>query len=219
MKRKTILLDFDGTLLRQVTYPPQTEALWGSVEISCKIPHGALAAVPIDRLGKTDYGVASELAASQGSWLDAGWWDLYAVLFENQCPLNLVEEVRPGVVPLLAWLSITGGVDLRLATGNHQPVAELKAHRSGLSPWLDLQHSGYGATDDRRDALRMALEDTGDVIYVCDTARDVAAAHVLGIEALALVTEEQTAEQLAEADHVAANVQGLRGVLAAWMEK
>lgn len=197
-----VLLDFDGTILRDNIYEPQAQALVAAVEKTFHVPVDRHS---VDWVGKTDLQLARELLDDRGDF-DAGletYKETYYREFLNRKPLNIpVREGWMNVLPVLSHLFCTA-----LVTGNILSVALAKVNGAGLKDaWLGLDKSAFGNDAERRaDLVTTALwrTNTRRAILVGDTWRDIEAAHACGIPAIGLVTEKHDAVDLQEADYLA----------------
>jgi phosphoglycolate phosphatase-like HAD superfamily hydrolase len=122
-------------------------------------------------------------------------------------------RVLPGVLPLLDALGLRDRFAIGLGTGNVQRGAHAKLSRGGLSERFAF--GGFGCDHEdraellevgaRRGAERLALARAEcRVVIVGDTLRDVAAAHAIGAECVAVATGDcsETELQRAGAEHV-----------------
>ena len=157
--------------------------------------------------GNTDEGILRD-AFALGSVGDDAWRphidniraQMGAEVESNRGDLRM--DVLPGVRPLLAHLKGKGAV-LSTATGNLARIGEAKLQACKLREFFDL--GGYSdGYETRAEVFRAALqrlrERIGDVGTVCvfgDTPADVQAAHVNGLEVVAVATGIFTYEQLA----------------------
>ncbi|MDA8375061.1 MAG: HAD family hydrolase [Actinomycetota bacterium] len=113
-------------------------------------------------------------------------------------------HVLPGVEELLPGL-VAQGYILGLVTGNLEAAAHVKLARSGLNRYFSF--GGYGSDSaDRAEVTRTAMRRCSVVfgkpvppeqfLAVGDTPNDVEAAHVAGIECVAVASHKYNIEQL-----------------------
>ncbi len=211
---RAVLWDLDGTLLPDNIFPPQAAALRAALEIC----YGVQGVYDVDWVGKTDLGIAREIAKAAGiAELDFnGSLDVYQRIyfkqFKEHCPQRV--EPRNGASDAL-WDLDDRGIMSVTVTGNIRPVAAEKLHRAGLL--IDIERSAFGDDAEHRPHIvftaleRLSWEteidiDTmkGEVVLIGDTWRDVAAAREAGIKCIALATPKHGVVELkgAGAEHV-----------------
>jgi phosphoglycolate phosphatase-like HAD superfamily hydrolase len=121
----------------------------------------------------------------------------YVAHLPRQLELASAFEVLPGVLGLLTELSQREDVVLGLGTGNTKPAAYAKLARGGLDAFFSF--GGFGSDhSDRAELLRTGLsrglEKTGatpgeaKVVVIGDTPHDVAAAHAIDADCVAVST-------------------------------
>ena len=113
---------------------------------------------------------------------------------------------------------------LALVTGNYEPVARLKLKRAGLGRYFPAGQGAFGSDAEDRAALpgiaRRRAGTAGvsfsrhQTIVIGDTPRDIACARADGVRCFAVATGPFGAEELRDADGVAADAHGLRKVIA-----
>jgi phosphoglycolate phosphatase-like HAD superfamily hydrolase len=126
-------------------------------------------------------------------------------------------RVMPGVMQLLAALDGRSMLAVGLGTGNVRPGAHTKLSRAGLAERF--RFGGFGCDDEdraelcaagaRRGAAELGVpRDQCCVVIVGDTPRDIAAAHAIGAECVAVATGDHDEAQLgaAGADYVVADL-------------
>jgi phosphoglycolate phosphatase-like HAD superfamily hydrolase len=145
-------------------------------------------------------------------------------IYAELCPPSLTDKVLPGVVALLDWLSALHHVRLSLVTGNYEPVARLKLKRAGIGHYFPSGQGGFGSDSEDRAALpprarRRAGHDgvpwpRARTIVIGDTPRDLACARADDVRCFAVATGPHAAQELTDADAVAADAFALRPLLA-----
>ena len=121
----------------------------------------------------------------------------YVAHLPRELELASAFEVLPGVLGLLTELSQREDVVLGLGTGNTKPAAYAKLARGGLEAFFSF--GGFGSDhSDRAELLRAGLnrglEKTGanpgeaKVVVIGDTPHDVAAAHAIDADCVAVST-------------------------------
>lgn len=121
----------------------------------------------------------------------------YVAHLPRELELASAFEVLPGVLGLLTELSQREDVVLGLGTGNTKLAAYAKLARGGLDAFFSF--GGFGSDhSDRAELLRTGLnrglEKTGasrgeaKVVVIGDTPHDVAAAHAIGADCVAVST-------------------------------
>jgi phosphoglycolate phosphatase len=138
-------------------------------------------------------------------------------------PEDLSETIPPGMLELLEDLDARDDVLLSLVTGNLEPIARLKLHAAGLGRFFASGQGGFGSdSEDRTDLPAIARERAGTpgephprerTVVIGDTPRDIACARADDVGVLAVATGPFRAEDLADADAVAADARGLRALL------
>lgn len=224
MRRRLILFDIDGTLLK----PLGLGRL--SIEAAFRDHYGGgrayFAGIPFH--GRTDFDIVDEaIARVPGSPADAG------VLIDRYLD-HLRREVGggpslvlPGVLDLLGRLSADASVTLGLVTGNVREGARIKLGRDRLE--CRFRVGAFG--DDHRDRgelVRIAKERArsaglngfldSDVFMVGDTLSDVRAARSANAVAIAVATGGHSLDELAaeRPDHLLPSLEPSAAVMAAF---
>lgn len=217
-----VLIDVDGVLLRQNIYTPQADCIVEAV-MEVAGAHAAMEVQTWDWVGRTDmdilrHGVG---ASNVDVLLDAV--DHYMRLFLDRCPADLSGEMNEPVVTAVREATEELGFSFLPVTGNLEPVARIKLARAGVAQWLTLEMGGYGHLGDRANILRDAMgrsgSEPGDLVYIGDTWRDLAAANRVGVRFIGWETEKHRGE-LGDANWVARDTDELMSALAdaAWCE-
>lgn len=194
--RTLILFDIDGTLVgggpAKVAFRVAMTRIFGTA--------GRIEGHEFS--GKTDPQIARELLRGAGladPEIDAGLsrlWEIYLGELEERL-VDLPMEVLPGVSALMEALGGIDGVALGLLTGNIVGGARLKLRSAGLEGYFPV--GGFGSDSEVREdlpaiAVRRATEawgvefETGAVVVVGDTPRDVACGKVYGHRTVAVAT-------------------------------
>jgi phosphoglycolate phosphatase len=140
------------------------------------------------RLGLAEAAIEREIAPTLSAYLDV----LGAV-----CASATDFRIHPGIEAALALTVGRGGFAVGLGTGNVAEGARLKLERVGLHSHFAF--GGYGSDDgDRPTLLRIGAERGAArlkaplgacrVVVIGDTPKDIAAAHAIGAEAIAVAT-------------------------------
>lgn len=227
--RSTLLLfDVDGTL---VAGAARAHAL--ALHAALQEVHGidSQAARPaVSPAGRTDGEIARMLLLAAGVSavrIDDRADDVRAACCEQYahlCPPDLSDKVIVGIPALLSQLRERTDVTLSLVTGNYEPIGRLKLARAGLGQFFAAGQGGFGSDAEDRtllppiarrragaDGIPFARERT---IVIGDTPRDIACARADGVRCLAVATGPYDAEQLRDADGVAADTAELGALLA-----
>jgi phosphoglycolate phosphatase len=213
-RRKLILWDIDGTLIR--TGGAGVRAMTRAFSQTCGISD-ALKRVEV--AGRTDRLIMTDALALSGRPLDDALLQEFRTLYCGFLREELhamaqyehtdggVKGTLPGVRSLLDELEAREDVDLALLTGNFRSSAEIKLAHYDLwryFPW------GAFADDalERPDLLPVALTryqshttrtiDPADVILVGDTPHDITCARCGGAKVVAVATGTFDAAALAE---------------------
>jgi phosphoglycolate phosphatase len=209
MRRRLVLFDIDGTLLRP-------HGLGRRSLERAFVEHFAKAGVfeGMSFHGRTDGHIVSEGVRRAGG----GSHDMGPILarYLDHLEKETAESpplALPGVAEALALLRAAPGVLVGLVTGNVKRGAWIKLGKDGLR-----DHFAIGAfgddSDDRGELVRLAtrraaeaghvVEGPRSVFHVGDTESDVRAARAAGAVAVAVSTGGETHERLAalEPDHL-----------------
>ena len=115
---------------------------------------------------------------------------------------------------------VIAGIERRaLLTGNPEPVARARVERLGLGDLFARDHGAFGCErEDRVELLGLALRREGDwpaerTVEVGDTPLDVSSAHAISARCVAITTGRFSAEELAGADRVIAELRELPAAL------
>ncbi len=134
-----------------------------------------------------------------------------AAAFGARSDLLLTQgRMLPGAREALAAFSRQPDVIQTVLTGTIRQNAQCKLHAFGLDSYLDLGIGGFGSDVYPRGtqilrSLDMAKEKygwhlvAGDVVYVADSVRDVAAAKVAGVRCLGVASGRSSVSELREA--------------------
>jgi phosphoglycolate phosphatase-like HAD superfamily hydrolase len=143
--------------------------------------------------------------------------------YAQLCPASLADRVLPGVLELLDGLAEQDHVQLSLVTGNFEPVARLKLRHAGLGHYFPQGQGAFGSDSEDRAALpHIARKRAGQAgvafphaqtVLIGDTPRDIACARADGVRCLAVATGPFGADELADADGVAASAGELRALI------
>jgi len=180
----------------------------------------------VDAAGRTDGAIARSLLTEAGiedPAVDGRAQDVLAAtcaLYEELCPADLSRLVAPGVAEALDALAARRGeFRFSLVTGNFEPVARLKLSRAGIGHHFPAGQGGFGSDAEAREELPpIARARAGDwprerTVVIGDTPRDIACARADGIRVVGIATGPYAAEELAEADAVAASASEVVAVL------
>jgi phosphoglycolate phosphatase len=222
-----LLFDIDGTLLTGAT-----DAHRDALHEALRVVHHVDAATvrkPLTPAGRTDgeiartllidAGVSAQRIDERSEEVEDRTCEAYARL----CPADLSHTLLPGMAELLAWLSSVEDVRLALVTGNYECVARLKLARAGIGKYFPPGKGAFGSDSEDRAALpAIARRRAGVVgtpyrreqtIVIGDTPRDIACARADGVRVIGVATGPYSETELAGADAVVANPEGLRAVL------
>jgi phosphoglycolate phosphatase len=224
-----LLFDVDGTLVAGAAHA-HAMALHAALHEVHGIDTAAVRST-VSPAGRTDGEIARMLLLAAGVSavrIDDRADDVRAACckhYAHLCPPDLSDKVIPGIPALLSQLDERPDVTLSLVTGNYEPVGRLKLARAGLGHFFAAGQGGFGSDDEDRavlpeiarkragaDGVAFARERT---IVIGDTPRDIYCARADGVRCLAVATGPYDAEQLHDADGVAADTAQLGELLAA----
>jgi len=223
-----LLFDIDGTLVSGAT-----DAHRDAMHEALRAVHGVDATRvmrrPLAPAGRTDPEIARAILLDAG--ISAERIDERADEVREQCcrayvrlcPEDLSHTVLPGVGALLERLSGRPDTTLGLLTGNYEVVARLKLARAGLGRRFPGGQGGFGSDAEDRAALPAIARrragivgfphPRGQTVVIGDTPRDIACARADEVRCVAIATGPFAAEQLQEADAVAADADELGRLL------
>jgi phosphoglycolate phosphatase len=145
--------------------------------------------------------------------------------YAKLCPPDLSETLVPGIADLLGWLASRDDVALSLVTGNFEPVARIKLRSAGVGRHFPAGQGGFGSDSEDRAALPVIARKRaghdgvshprGRTIVIGDTPRDIACARADQLRCFAVTTGPHAADELSDADGVAAGPGQLRDLLEA----
>jgi phosphoglycolate phosphatase-like HAD superfamily hydrolase len=199
MEPTIALFDIDGTLLRA------GGAGRRAVELAlCEVledDNGSVSLESVEFAGRTDPWIVRTALMQYGVTAnDALIHEVlrrYVAHLPRELELASAFEVLPGVLSLLAELTVRDDVVLGLGTGNTQPAAYAKLARGGLDSFFSFGGFGSDHTDRAellRTGLSRGLERAGAraggarVVVIGDTPHDVAAAQAIGAHCVAVST-------------------------------
>jgi phosphoglycolate phosphatase len=227
-----LLFDIDGTLLQQ-----SAEAHKEAIHEALRRVYGVAdpSRPRVDAAGKTDLEISREILVAAGVapaviGERAGEFRVAAVEeYARRCPKDLSDRVAPGMNELLHYLAGRLDVVLSLVTGNLEPIARLKLSRAGIGHYFAPRQGGFGSDDEDRAALpAIARERAGSVNWphprertwvIGDTPRDIACARADDVRCLAVTTGPYSADDLKDADAVAAGAEELRELIDAELDR
>jgi phosphoglycolate phosphatase-like HAD superfamily hydrolase len=191
------LFDIDGTLLRAGGAGRRAVEL--ALDEVLDDPNGGVSLESVEFAGRTDPWIVRTALLQYGVTADDGLihevLQRYLAHLPRELELASAFEVLPGALSLLSELSAREDVILGLGTGNTEPAAYAKLARGGLDSFFSFGGFGSDHTD-RAELLRVGLErglersagqQGGErVVVVGDTPHDVAAAHAIGADCVAV---------------------------------
>jgi phosphoglycolate phosphatase-like HAD superfamily hydrolase len=193
--RTCLLFDIDGTLM--TSEGAGRAALARAYEEATGVEH-LIDGIPFH--GRTDTWIFGEVMRRTGLTLDRErFLPRYYEVLEEELG-NRGPQALPGVGELLEALQDVPDVELVLGTGNMRRGAFIKLRHVGLDRYFS--DGGFGDEhEDRttviRDAVAAARWQSGDrLVVIGDTEHDVAAAHAVGADVVAVATGMRTAEEL-----------------------
>jgi phosphoglycolate phosphatase len=215
------LFDLDGTLF--LTHDPLSgralretlEEVYG-IEVAANAPddveHRGLAA---QRIARNVLGAAG-LSDTEIDDRLSSWCSRYAERYLELLAASDTSgwEARPGAAEGLASLEAVG-VRLALLTGNPEPVARARLERLGLAGFFPAGQGAFGCeAEDRAVLLELARHRAGDwptkrTAEVGDTREDVATAKAVGIHSIAVASDRSDHVELADADALVGDMDGI----------
>ena len=209
-----VLLDIDGTLLtafgegRAAYY----ETL-GEIFPDREFP-------AIDLAGRTDFGIWCELTGL----VEGDEWEWFRKAYARNMDRRLAArppELLPGVESLLVALAADDRFEPGIVTGNLEHGSHVKIRHAGLHPWLSEVPAAYGDSVRDKDQLalqvavaRRAATDAGfRMVVVGDTVADLRCARGADAACLGVLTGGGSAEDLAQADAVVADLSDTAAIL------
>ncbi|MCU0797021.1 MAG: HAD hydrolase-like protein [Akkermansiaceae bacterium] len=206
------LFDIDGTLL------DTAGAGMSALREAAAESFGA-DAPPLDLAGATDLGVVAEIFGHHGVEATDKEIERFFEIYLGRLEKNLRDDrfqprLLPGVVELLDHLE-ERGVTVGLLTGNLEAGARLKVRRFGIEHHFPF--GAYGGEHADRNRLgplawqRAELHagrsfDTGEILVIGDTPKDIACAAAIGARCLAVATGHCGVGELAAAHRVVGNL-------------
>jgi phosphoglycolate phosphatase-like HAD superfamily hydrolase len=198
MRRRLLLWDIDGTLIRA------GDLGFEIFDLAIEAVVGRRPATKVQTGGKTDPHITREYLRQMGvpetdETVVAVLRSLERQLAARVDDLRRVGTTCPGITELLGRLASDDRVISSVLTGNIAPNAVIKLSAFGLDRWLDLSIGAYGSDHDDRNALvpvamgRLAEErairlEPGDVWVIGDTPRDLDCARAAGAHCLLVAT-------------------------------
>jgi phosphoglycolate phosphatase len=198
MRRRLLLWDIDGTLIRA------GDLGFEIFDLAIESVLGRRPELKVETGGKTDPHITREYLRRMG--VPETDETVVAILrsLERHLAAN-VDELRrrgstcPGITELLERVAGDDRVISTVLTGNIAPNAVIKLSAFGLDRWLDLTIGAYGSDHHERNALvpvamgRLAEErairlQPGDVWVIGDTPRDLDCARAAGAHCLLVAT-------------------------------
>ena len=210
VEQPTILLfDVDGTLITSGGLGRR------AIESTLEARYDGQNGCSFSFAGMTDRGIVRAALQTLGrevteEHIDDVLDDYIATLRQQVAQLDPASYfAHPGVAEVLTAVSDVDGVAVGLGTGNVEQGARIKLEPVGLNHYF--RFGGYGcdaepraeliAAGARRGAAELGVPtERCRVVIIGDTLRDVAAAHAIGGECLAVATGGDTAQALAESD-------------------
>jgi phosphoglycolate phosphatase-like HAD superfamily hydrolase len=214
-----LLWDIDGTLLQRASVE-HAAALRRAVEAV----HGiSVDGLRVEAAGRTDAAIARDLLEAAGvapEAIDERAAEVRAAAcraFAELCLADMSHTVAAGVQDALDSL----GSDHRqaLLTGNFEPVARLKLARAGIGGHFPAGQGAFGSDAEAREDLPpVARRRAGGwprerTLIIGDTPRDIACARADGVQVVAVATGPFTADELQDADHVAADAREVPAIV------
>lgn len=205
MKKKLLLFDIDGTILRsggasQIAFSKAFEQLFGVANA-----WGDLRAH-----GMTDPLIFRELASRNlGRALSSDEYaklvDTYISHSERELAIAPNFRLMPNVTKLCEVLSAVPEFALGIQTGNFRKTADLKLKKAALSHHFSF--GGYACDSERRaEFVRVAIRrgeeihktkfSSADTFVIGDTIHDIAAARAVGAKVIAVATGPAPIEEL-----------------------
>lgn len=200
MKRRLVLWDIDGTLIRSYGVGGR------AIEEGVMAAAGLLEVPTVPMGGKTDPQIvreiflAAEIAEDRiAELLPTALAHVEKALAAAEAELRRVGIVLPGVLELLDRLDALDGVRQTLLTGNLVANAALKVAAFDLGRYFDAEVGAYGSDDmDRAALVPIALErvarlrgetyEPDEVWVIGDTPNDLACARAGGVRCLLVGT-------------------------------
>ena len=206
--RPTVFLfDIDGTLVStggagRRAVERAFEAFCGRPEACAQVPFAGMTDPLIMGLGLQALGLEDEPEARDRLV------ELYLGFLRDELPRSPHYRVHPSIEDTLHQLSTLPQVALGLGTGNVERGARVKLAPADLNRWFDF--GGFGSdhavraelirAGARRGAARLgAPVEACRVVIIGDTPLDIAAAHAVGGECLAVATGSYREAPLQEA--------------------
>jgi phosphoglycolate phosphatase-like HAD superfamily hydrolase len=217
------LFDIDGTLVSMKGTGRRAlvrafDAELGRADVFDRLEFAGMTDPAIVRYGLGQAGLAPEPALIE-QLLAA-----YVTALEDEVRRSTNCHVHPGVEPLLDAAAARPEVAIGLGTGNVRAGARAKLERLGL--YHRFAFGGFGCDHEERPRLIGIGAERGAahlgqpladcrVVVIGDTPRDVAAAHAIGAEAVAVATSTFSTEALRAAGATAFSDLTASGVLEA----
>ncbi|HEX6679431.1 MAG TPA: HAD family hydrolase, partial [Gaiellaceae bacterium] len=215
------LFDLDGTLF--LTHDPLSgRALRATLEEVYGIEVAANAPDHVEHRGLSARRIARNVLRAAGlsdTEIDdrlSSWCSRYAERYLELLATSDTRgwEARPGAAEGLARLD-AAGVRLALVTGNPEPVARARLERLGLAGFFPGGQGAFGCeAEERTVLLELARQRAGDwpaerTAEVGDTQQDVATAKAVGIHSIAVASARGGRAELAGADALVGDMDGI----------
>lgn len=207
MRRRLILWDIDGTLVRCGDPAPAAFDLALQTVVGYRPPRR------IAMAGKTDPQIVAEylqllhLELNQAD-LDRVFAELQAAVAEAEPEIRRSGIVMPGIVDILSRIDADPDMTQTVLTGNIAPNAVVKLRALDLLHWFDMSTGAFGSDHaDRCQLVPIAVGrvvarwgrqfDPGEIWVVGDAPNDLAAARAAGVRCLLVGTGRTPLPELA----------------------
>jgi phosphoglycolate phosphatase-like HAD superfamily hydrolase len=213
MRRKLLLFDIDGTLLR--VYGAGGRAM---IRAGVEVLGERCVGARVDVGGALDPWIFRELARHGGYPDDDGRHRAFRAAYARALDHELTTaevpaRAMPGVLDLLVRLRRDAAAIVGMLTGNYPETGKRKLRQVGIDPDAFAPTAWGDQAPDRPALVPVALSQAPgvgarDVIVIGDTPRDIACAHANGARCLAVATGFCSVEELraAGADRVVADL-------------